>query len=596
VRLRLLFPAGGIPNSMTDFFTNLFDASDYPARWQCGRWTAGVGWLHILSDASIFAAYAAIPVLLIYFVRRRRQATPFAPVCWLFAAFILCCGIGHLIDASLFWYPAYRFAGAWKLVTALVSWATVIALIRFAPHALAMPDLARRSEVLQLEVEECERVEAQQQQLISELAVAQAQLEEQAIALEFQNRSLQEANVRADAANLAKSHFLANMSHEIRTPMTAILGFADLLREECHDRPQAVRSLEVICRNGEHLLEVINDVLDLSKIESGRMLVEKIECSPADVVAEVHSLLQLRAGEKGLTFETQISPDLPMQIRTDPTRLRQILLNLASNAIKFTFRGQVVLSASPAPGSRAIEFTVRDTGIGLSDDQVAGLFKPFTQADATTTRNFGGTGLGLTISQRLSRLLGGALSVESALGVGSVFRLLLAGDRLMIEPEQQPLAEPTASMPAVASGEATPAKPGALPAGCRVLLAEDGPDNQRLFSLILRRAGALVTVVENGRAAVDAAMTALHSGRPFQVVLMDMQMPQLDGYEATRLLRSRGYKLPIVALTAHAMRAEQDKCRAAGCDEFAAKPIHKDELLALVKRYVSASPADTVKV
>ena len=579
---------------MTDFFSKLFDVADYPARWQCGRWTAGVGWLHIGSDLAIFAAYAAIPVLLIYFIRKRRDALPLAPVFWLFAAFILCCGIGHLIDAGIFWFPAYRFAGAWKLLTAVISLATVWALIKVAPRALALPDLARRSEVLQAEVEECGRVEEQQQQLIYDLAVAQAQLEEQAIALEFQNRSLQEAHVRADSANLAKSHFLANMSHEIRTPMTAILGFADLLRDECHDRPLAMQSLEVIRRNGEHLLEVINDVLDLSKIESGRMLVEKIECSPADVVAEVHSLLQLRAGEKGLAFEVHIAPDLPAQVRTDPTRLRQILLNLVSNAIKFTFRGRVALSARAVPGrAPGLEFTVQDTGIGLTEDQMAGLFKPFTQADASTTRNFGGTGLGLTISQRLARLLGGSLSVESEPGVGSVFRLLLEGERLMIEPEETLSSEPAAHAPELLAESATPAtgRGTALPAGCRVLLAEDGPDNQRLFSLILRRAGALVTVVENGRAAVDAAMSALHAGRPFQLVLMDMQMPQLDGYEATRLLRSRGYRLPIVALTAHAMRAEQDKCRAAGCDEFAAKPIHKEELLALVSRFAAATPA-----
>ncbi|MFO0899117.1 MAG: ATP-binding protein [Pirellulales bacterium] len=580
---------------MTDFFSKLFDVADYPARWQCGRWTAGVGWLHILSDLAIFAAYAAIPALLIYFIRRRRDGLPATPAFWLFAAFILCCGIGHLIEASLFWYPAYRFAGSWKLVTAVVSWASVIALLRAAPQVVEMPGLARQSQVLKREVEECERVEAQQQQLISDLAVAQAQLEEQAIALEFQNRSLQEAQVRADAANLAKGHFLANMSHEIRTPMTAILGFADLLRDECHDRPLAMQSLDVIRRNGEHLLEVINDVLDLSKIESGRMLVEKIECSPADVVNEVHSLLQLRAGEKGLTFEVRLDPALPPQVRTDPTRLRQILLNLASNAIKFTFRGGVVLAARLVPGKQPeLEFSVKDTGIGLTDEQLAGLFKPFTQADASTTRNFGGTGLGLTISQRLARLLGGALTVESQPGVGSEFRLLLEGEKLMLEPDFNPHHSP-------AQAEDTPADVGVaapatspLPAGCRVLLAEDGPDNQRLFSLILRRAGALVTVVENGRAAVDAAMAALHGGRPFQVILMDMQMPQLDGYEATRLLRSRGYRLPIVALTAHAMRAEQDKCRAAGCDEFAAKPIHKEELLALVARFATPAAVGSV--
>jgi signal transduction histidine kinase len=582
---------------MTDFFSKLFDASDYPARWHCGRWTAGVGWLHIVSDLAIFAAYAAIPCLLIYFVRKRRGEVPLAPVFWLFAAFILCCGIGHLLEAGIFWYPAYRLAGAWKLLTALVSWATVVALVRLAPQAIALPSLARRNEGLEREVQKRTRIEKKQLSLIAELASAQAKLEEQAVELESQNRSLQAANTRADAANLAKTQFLANMSHEIRTPMTAILGFADLLREQCGDRPTAVQSLDVIRRNGEHLLEVINDVLDLSKIESGRMLVEKIECSPAEIALEVHSLLNLRAQEKGLLFEVQLDPGLPRSIRTDPTRLRQILLNLASNAIKFTPRGSVVLALGPKAGDpRTLELAVRDTGIGLSPEQLAGLFQPFTQADATTTRNFGGSGLGLAISQRLAQLLGGTLSAESQLEVGSTFRLLLD-----LEPTSNESGPPPAELlraglpqplePAGESPEEERAAESESLVGCRVLLAEDGPDNQRLFALVLRHAGALVTLVDNGRAAVDAAMAALHAGRPFQVILMDMQMPQLDGFEATRLLRSRGYRLPIVALTAHALDSEREKCRVAGCDEFAAKPIDQQRLLALVARHARQGAA-----
>jgi signal transduction histidine kinase/ActR/RegA family two-component response regulator len=581
---------------MTDFFSKLFDASDFPARWHCGRWTAGVGWLHILSDLAIFAAYAAIPCLLIYFVRKRRIDVPLAPVFWLFAAFILCCGIGHLLEAGIFWYPAYRLAGAWKLLTALVSWATVLVLVRLAPQALALPSLARRNKGLEREVQKRTRTEKKQLGLIAELASAQAKLEEQAVELEKQNRSLQAANARADAANLAKTQFLANMSHEIRTPMTAILGFADMLREQCRDRPEAVQSLEVIRRNGEHLLEVINDVLDLSKIESGRMLVEQIECSPAEIAREVYSLLQPRATEKGLHFELRLDPALPCAIRTDPTRLRQILLNLVSNAVKFTLEGSVVLALAPTPDDpRTLEFAVRDTGIGLSPEQLAGLFQPFTQADATTTRTFGGTGLGLAISQRLAQLLGGRLSAESQLDAGSTFRLLLEIEPAAGVPPAAPAGAAESVHPPVPLRE--PAEdPNAAPpleslAGCRVLVAEDGPDNQRLFALVLRHAGALVTLVDNGRAAVDAAMSALHAGRPFQVVLMDMQMPQLDGFEATRLLRSRGYRLPIVALTAHALDSEREKCRAAGCDEFAAKPIDQQRLLALVARHAAQATA-----
>ncbi len=402
-----------------------------------------------------------------------------------------------------------------------------------------------------------------------------AHIREQVRIIEDAKVHLEVALAAADAANRAKSAFLANMSHEIRTPMTAILGYADLLLEPAQAPRDRLDAVQTIRRNGEHLLSIINDILDLSKIEAGRMVIEQIDVDPLTVIEEVFSLMQVRAKGKGLTLVSDLVFPQPVIIRSDPTRLRQILVNLVGNAIKFTETGGVTVRTSfvPAPQPR-MRFSVQDTGIGIDPAALSNLFQPFTQADVSTTRRFGGTGLGLTISQRLATMLGGDIEVESTPGEGSTFTVWIGCESVSEDDMrfEAPLAE-SAGQSARSSGE-----PARLSA--HILLAEDGPDNQRLISYHLRKAGATVTIAENGRIAVERALAALREGRPFDVILMDMQMPEMDGYTASSLLRAEGFRGPIVALTAHAMSGDRDKCIHAGCSDYLTKPIDRDRLLA----------------
>ncbi len=417
---------------------------------------------------------------------------------------------------------------------------------------------------------------------------AEEQLEQYNVALESQRQAMEELYTVAETATQAKSEFLANMSHEIRTPMTAILGFADVLlgEEDLDNAPsQRVEALQTIQRNGQHLLHLINGILDLSKIEAGKLEIERINCSPVNVLADVASLMRVRARARNVSLDIEYATAIPEQIQSDPTHLRQILINLVGNAIKFTKTGSVQLVARLVQSTTkpaCLQFDVIDTGIGMTEEQCAKLFQPFMQADSSTTRKFGGTGLGLTISKQLAEMLGGDVTVTSTPGKGSTFSVTietgpLEGVRMLDSP-----AEALASTKPKAKVSATPK----IALDCRILLAEDGPDNQRLIAFILKKAGAKVTVAENGQVAHDVALAARAAGKPFDVILMDMQMPLMDGYTATAKLREAGYAGPIVALTAHAMDGAEEECRAAGCDDYAAKPIDRATLLGTIARYL----------
>lgn len=404
--------------------------------------------------------------------------------------------------------------------------------------------------------------------------------------------SLKSARVAAEAASRSKSEFLANMSHEIRTPMTAILGYADLLAEyllEVQAEERTREYVQTIKRNGDHLLSIINDILDISKIEADKMTIEQIAVSPALVIREVMTLMNVKAQAKGIKLEAYASTTTPSSIQTDPTRLRQILVNLVGNAIKFTEVGsvKVIIHADPTFPMQLC-FEVQDTGIGLSEQQLSRLFQAFEQADTSMTRRFGGTGLGLRISKRLAMMLGGDISVSSTPSQGSTFSVTIDTGEI-----SSTLLD-TAQFNQILSGGqtvTTTTKTVANPTtrkqldGLRILVAEDGPDNQRLITFLLRKAGAEVHLVENGKLAVEALThDATTSGSlldqvPFDLVLMDMQMPILDGYEATRLLVSKGCKIPILALTAHAMSSELAKCTDAGCSYRVTKPIDRAVLI-----------------
>ncbi|MGE0144863.1 MAG: ATP-binding protein [Planctomycetota bacterium] len=396
-------------------------------------------------------------------------------------------------------------------------------------------------------------------------------------ALAAANLQLDEARRAAEASDQAKSEFLANMSHEIRTPMTAILGFAEVLLEN-PSAADVADSARTIHANGNHLLSILDDILDLSKVEAGRMTIERLRCSPVELVRDVHSLMRVRAASKNLGLMVTWRAPIPETIESDPTRLRQVLVNLVGNAVKFTETGHIRIVVGLARDGRAdrLEVEVIDTGIGMTAEQIDRIFDPFAQGDERTTRRFGGTGLGLSISRRLMKLLGGDIRVHSEPGAGSRFVVSvptgnMSGVRLIADPEASDSAPSVA--PRVSASANRPLD------GLRLLLAEDGHDNQRLISFLMRKLGAVVEIADNGRVAAEMASASLEEGRPYDVILMDMHMPEMDGYTATRTLRDRGYSHPIVALTAAAMEGDERRCRDAGCDAYTTKPIQREQLV-----------------
>ena len=382
---------------------------------------------------------------------------------------------------------------------------------------------------------------------------------------------LAKAKEQAEQANQSKSEFLANMSHEIRTPMNAILGFTEVLRRNIErDESKRQRHLNTIHTSGTHLLNLINDILDLSKIEADRLEVEAIPCAVHRVVADVVTVMRVRADEKAISLDCQFDGQIPESISSDPARLRQVLTNLVGNAIKFTEQGgvRIVTRLETGQGEPKIVMQVVDTGIGMTAEAAAKIFDPFSQADASVTRKFGGTGLGLSISKRLAEALGGGISVTSEVGVGSVFTVSIsAGDirnAKLIAPTQAELETECEDDEHLAIS---------LP-NMRVLLVDDGEENRDLMSVVLEEAGTDYETACNGLEAVQLA-----TDQQWDVILMDMQMPVMDGYTATRKLRAQGYQKPIIALTAHAMQHAEQECIDAGCSGFLTKPIDFDLLI-----------------
>jgi len=385
--------------------------------------------------------------------------------------------------------------------------------------------------------------------------------------------AMRSAKEAAEASSNAKSAFLANMSHEIRTPLNGILGFADVLLNQIDgDEKERRDYLHVIHDSGRHLLDLINDVLDLSKIESGQMEVERVHCSPHEIIASTISILRVRAAERGLSLDYFWKSEIPETIHTDPARLRQILMNLIANAIKFTEVGSVQVAArirTAAEGPQLV-VDVIDTGVGIPADSIERIFEPFVQADTSITRRFGGTGLGLSISRRIARLLDGELTVNSEPGRGSIFSVSVSTGSLDgVRWQQGSVSDLIRNRN---PDEATKSRRVLPPS--RILLVEDGVTNRNLMKVVLGNAGATVRCAENGQVGVDAA-----GEESFDLILMDMQMPVMDGYSATREMRRMGLKTPIIALTAHAMAGDERKCRDAGCSGYLTKPIEPRRLL-----------------
>lgn len=398
-------------------------------------------------------------------------------------------------------------------------------------------------------------------------------------------RELQSANRAARKASKAKSEFLANMSHELRTPMTALLGFSEMLRSHSSD-PAYLEKVDTIKRNGEYLLALLNDILDLSKIEAGKMDVKSEPVDVALMIEDLRSLMDVRAAEEGIPLKFEYIGEVPVQVTADRIRVRQILVNLISNALKFTDRGEVRVRIGIVdhPTERAqLGIEVSDEGIGMTAEQMSRLFQPFTQATEDTARIFGGTGLGLSISLQLAKRMRGAIDVESQHGEGSRFtlRLPVSDDQLL----QRAMLSLESNKAAVEDRDSDD-----LPhLNAHILLADDRRDVWRVARFFLEKHGAQVEIAEDGRQAVDAVERADRDGTLFDLILMDMQMPVMTGQEAVAELRGQGYKLPIIALTADVMEGERDACLAIGCDDYSPKPIDGPALIRLIDRHLARS-------
>ncbi len=653
-------------------FTWLSEAGFMP-HGHCFLWRSDILWLHVLSDATIALAYFSIPVTLVYFLRKRPDI-PFRGVFWLFAAFIMLCGITHVFGIVTIWRPLYALDGIIKAMTASTSILTALALIPLVPMVLKLrspADLELANRQLMLEVQK--------------RTVAEKQSEH--------------ARDEALSASRAKSEFVANMSHEIRTPMNGVIGMTGALLDT-DMTPRQKEIAETIRFSAEALLGIINDVLDFSKVEAGMMQLELVETQVTRVVERAMDILSDRARAKELEMVAFFDPGVPAVLRGDPGRLHQVLTNLLANAVKFTERGEVVVRVSleqQADDFTVLRFTVRDTGIGIKLEAQKRLFLPFSQADSSTTRRYGGTGLGLVISKQLVELMGGHIGVDSEPGRGSSFwftsrfencpaaaaaperppqlqrmralfvddsattrkalteRMRAWGMRVEEAPDgpaaleslkaavqrgapfdvaiidqrmpqmdglelarriqEQPALASThvvllqaqrgineaatlqragvmtlltkpirtsdfyntlnalAEAPHAQAESSAPAPPSAEMAvrAWRILVAEDNPVNQMVARHQLAKLGLEATFVDDGRQAVDAVING-----SFDVVLMDCQMPVLDGYEATAEIRRRegpGRHVWIVAMTAHAMPEDRQKCLMAGMDDYLSKPV-----------------------
>ena len=387
---------------------------------------------------------------------------------------------------------------------------------------------------------------------------------------------MRHAQRSAVAADAAKSIFLANMSHEIRTPMNGIMGTTQLALEMASNREQK-QYLEVARDSANSLLGLLNDVLDLSRIEAGKLSINPVPVDPRELVKEAVQMLTVSANAKGLDIREDCDAEVPRLILGDPLRLRQILVNLVGNAVKFTEKGHVDVSVYSGSGGRQVCFAVRDTGIGIPPDKQQALFRPFSQADGSITRKYGGSGLGLAISAKLVHLMGGTIRLDSQAGGGTLVEIAV--------PCHLPSALLNQSV--VRDSPCLTAK--------RILLAEDNTVNQMVASRLLEKHGHSVFVVSNGKEALEVL-----DHEAFDVVLMDVQMPEMDGYEATAAIRAHErnspHHVPIVAMTAHAMAGDRDHCLAAGMDGYVSKPVQVDELLRAIREVTTFSDSPSASV
>jgi signal transduction histidine kinase/CheY-like chemotaxis protein len=540
---------------MIGFLGDLFSTEGFMPRWLCGEWSEAHGWLHIVSDTLVFGAYSAIPVALWYFVVLKKHQVPFSLLFWLFGAFILSCGFTHLIDATLFWKPWYRLSGLMKLVTALVSWATVLAMWRVFPKALSLPGIEELNRKLQAEVVQRRQAEAERE-----------------ILLASERSSRQEA----EHANRMKEEFVATLSHELRTPLNAILGYVSLMREEDGNNAELVKKIEVIERNALSQKRLVEDLLDTNRIITGKLRLDVQSVDLGGVIENALDSLRPQALAKTIRL-AKVIEGAPVEVRGDPTRLQQIFWNLVSNAIKFTPAGGRVEVLLERVNSH-VEVTVNDSGIGISSEDLARIFERFKQVDSTSARRYGGLGLGLAICKALVEMHGGSIVAKSSgPGQGASFRVALPLPALQGDKEQHDRRHPQAAAPA--------SEPTQLPRleGLSLLVVDDDADSRDLLKHALSQLGAGVRTVDSAAGALTAA-----DAEEFDVILSDIGMPDMDGLgmitELRRRQTCRNQNVPAVALTAYAATEDRKRALLAGFDTFLSKPVDLGEVVAVVAR------------
>jgi PAS domain S-box-containing protein len=679
---------------MLDFLSKLFDTQGFPARWHCGDWTQGHGWLHITSDLLVFGAYAAIPISIAAYILVKKQELAFRKLYWLFAGFILSCGLTHLIDATLFWQPWYRLSGSVKLVTAIVSWATVFALVRTLPVAMRLPGTAKLAERLMEEVEERKRSEnalrdssarlslamehsrlgdwswdaatdvcqfsTRAAELLGlpegaretwEQVVARIHPEEQAAARQAVRRAILDrgdyedeyrvrhadgreiwisakgraqydgeghvtsivgtladvterrqadhererllanesaARAEAERANRMKDEFLATLSHELRTPLHAILGWVNMLREDHSDERELRAGLEVIQRNTQVQARLIEDLLDMSRIISGKVRLDVQQVELASVIEAALDAVRPWAESRKIRLIHVLDP-LAGPVRGDSARIQQIVWNLLSNAIKFTPPGGKVEVTLERVNSH-VEISVSDNGCGIAPEVLPHIFDRFRQADSSFSRRHGGLGLGLSIVRHLAEMHGGSVQAKSpGIDQGATFRVILPlpaahperGDAGDGEIREHPAAASHVS-------QADSSKPDLT--GARVLIVDDEVDSRDLVRRILKGQGAEVVAAASGAEAL-AAMRE----QSFDTLVSDIGMPGMDGYQLIRQIRAlppaEGGHVPAIVLSAFARAEDRRRAMNAGFDMFVSKPADPLELLAAVHRSVSRGKA-----
>jgi len=546
---------------MPTFFNYPFHSNGFIPHGHCYLWQTGLVWLHIISDATIAFAYYSIPFLLIYFISKRKDV-PFNGVFLLFGAFIIACGTGHLMDIWTLWHPDYWIAGALKALTAIISIYTAFALFYLMPQALALPSPAQLEVInraLSTEIVERKRIE----------------------------QELRQAEEIAQNSSQAKSEFLANMSHELRTPLNGILGYTQILQRTESLSEKGRKGVSIIYQCGSHLLTLINDVLDLSKIEARKLELYPVDFYLPAFIDSVTEICRIRAEQKVIAFHVELDPDLPMGIHADEKRLRQVLINLLSNAIKFTnqgsvtFKVQVIGQESDANGKTnyKIRFQVIDTGTGIIPEQAEKIFQPFEQV-GNQKRQSEGTGLGLAISQQIVLLMDSQIQVQSEFGKGSTFWF----------EAKLPESKDWAKVSRVVEQGTIIGYQGQRRT---ILIADDKWENRSVIVNLLEPVGFTVVEASQGEEAWEQAVLY----KP-DMIITDLVMPKLNGFELIERLRQPGQfkEIAVIASSASVFAIDQHKSIDVGADAFLPKPIEAETLLEMLRQFLQLEWIFDVKV